>query len=69
MTASTAIESAAGKKTYSGSENRRRNVVRTMRFDDAEQAAIDEAAAAAGISFSELVRRSVLRDIGFAEAV
>jgi hypothetical protein len=53
------------KKTYSGSENRRRNVVRTMRFDVAEQIAIDAAAADAGVSVSELIRRAVLRDIGF----
>ena len=53
------------KKTYSGSETRRRNVVRTMRFDVAEQTAIDAAAADAGVSVSELIRRAVLRDIGF----
>jgi hypothetical protein len=57
------------KKTYSGSETRRRNVVRTMRFDAAEQIAIDAAAADAGVSVSELIRRAVLRDIGFQQVI
>jgi uncharacterized protein (DUF1778 family) len=53
----------------SGSENRLRNHVQTTRLDDAEKAAIQQAADAAGLNVSELVRRAVLRDIGYPAAV
>jgi len=52
-----------------GSDNTLRSNVRALRLDDAERAAIEKAAVAAGMSVSELMRQAVLRDIGYLQAV
>ena len=49
----------------SGSENRVRDNIVPLRVDDAERAAIRQAAQEEGIYVSELVRRAVFRDIGY----
>lgn len=52
-----------------GRDNTPRTNVRTLRLDDAEHAAIEHAAAQAGVSVSDLMRQAVLRDIGYRQAV
>lgn len=51
-----------------GAENSLRSNVQALRLDDAERAAIEQAAADAGLSVSELIRHAVLRDIGYLQA-
>ena len=52
-----------------GTDNSLRSNVRALRLDDAERAAIEQAADAAGMSVSELMRQAVLREIGYLQAV
>jgi hypothetical protein len=52
-----------------GKDNTVRSHVKTFRLDDPEIEAVEKAAAAAGLKFSELVRRAVLRESGYDLAV
>lgn len=58
---------AVGRRR-SGSNNRIRDKIIPMRADDAEKAAIQDAAERAGLDVSELMRRAVFREIGYSTA-
>ena len=51
----------------SGSENRRRNIVVTIRVDETEKKLIERAATTQGVSVPELLRSSVFHGISASE--